>query len=211
MEQTVVITGADEALGARTATAFDAAGAHVVLGGRDRSALESHAESLDTGTVLRADERDEFDQERLMEVASRSGGGIDVVVPAATIRHGAAGASTLPETSYSAYDDTLRANARGAFAAIREAVPHLNEGARVVVPVVDQDDRTGAGPFVVADAARRAIVEGFAADLLVDVGGVTVPDPTTDEASATAADLIVRASDHPDLDGTILPQSALAD
>ncbi|MFB6125432.1 MAG: SDR family oxidoreductase [Halanaeroarchaeum sp.] len=211
MEQTVVITGADEPMGARTATAFDATGAHVVLGGRDRSALEAHARSLDTGTVLRADERDEFDQERLMEVASRAGGGIDVVVPAATIRHGDAGTATLPETSYSAYDDTLRANARGAFAAIREAVPHLNEGARIVVPVVDQADRTGAGPFAVADAARRAIVEGFASDLPVAVGGVAVPDPTTEADQATAADLIVRASEHPDLDGTILAAGALED
>lgn len=211
MEQTVVITGADDALGARTATAFDDAGAHVVLGGRDRSALETHAETLGTATVLRADERDEFDQERLMEVASRAGGGIDVVVPAATIRHGEHGAASLPASSYSAYDDTLRANARGAFAAVREAVPHLNEGARVVVPVVDREDRSGVGPFGVADAARRAIVEGFAADLAFDVGGVAIPDPTTDEDQATAADLIVRASEHSDLDGAILSAASLAD
>lgn len=180
---TVVVTGADGALGRAIATAFAERDATVVLGVRNPETGESFASELDADVqVVRADPRDEFDIERLMEQASRAGdaSGIDVVVPSEQVYHGPIGETPLTDTPYSAFDDTMRTNARGVFAAIAEAIPHLTSDARVLVPTGDvaQGGAPGYGAFAVSAAATEAVVRGFSAELddaavvALDVGTV---------------------------------------
>ncbi|MHB9285489.1 SDR family NAD(P)-dependent oxidoreductase [Halobacteriales archaeon Cl-PHB] len=180
---TVVLTGADAEPGTAVAREFAAAGAHVVLGGRDDDGLDAVAAACDGATTVRTDVRDEFDVERLLETAAREGGAIDVVVPAASVRHGAAGAVPLPQESYAALDDHFRTNVRGAFATVREAVPHLAADARVLVPVAPElsEVSPGEGSFAVSQAATLALARGFAADLSQPVAAVDVAgaDPAT--------------------------------
>ncbi|MFB6082507.1 MAG: SDR family NAD(P)-dependent oxidoreductase [Halanaeroarchaeum sp.] len=212
MVETVVVTGADDALGAAIVRAFATEDRHLVLGGSDADALARLAEDLAddgaTTTAQRANARDEFDLERLMETASRAGEGIDVVIPAAAVSHDAGEATPLSETSYSAYDDTMRASARGVFAAITEALPHATADARVVVPVAGIDDPGQAGIAAVADAARVAIARSFADTVSVPVGAVAVGDLTPDagDDADEAADLIRWAVDvdPASLDGRVL-------
>lgn len=166
---TVVVSGAETALGEAVARAFADGDATVVLGVRDPDAGASLAERLETETVVvRADARDEFDAERLMEQASRAGteSGIDVVAPCTMVYHGAVGETPLDETPYSAFDDTLRTNTRGVFAAITEALPHLRADARVLVPTgtVAEGSAPGYGAFAVAAAATEAVVRVFSED-----------------------------------------------
>lgn len=213
MEGTVVLTGVGTPLADRVARRFADRGATVVLGGRDEAAVTDVAGAIDadggSATGVRADARDEFDLERLVETAARVGDGIDVVVPAASVSHGVPGSEPLQSSSFSAFDDTLRTVVRGAFATIREAVPHLRPAGRVVVPVVFVDDRQGAGPLGVAQAARLAVMAGFAADLDQAVGAVAVgavPEVATETELDEAADRIVWAGATPDLplDGAVL-------
>lgn len=216
MEGTVVVTGAGTPLADGVARGFAERGATVALGGRNEAAVADLAAAIEadggSATALRADARDEFDLERLMETAASLDDGIAVVVPAASVSHGEVGAEPLQSTSFSAYDDTLRTVARGAFATIREAIPHLRPDARVVVPVVLVDDRAGAGPLAVAQAARLAVMAGFAADLDQVVGAVNVgfvPEAGSPAEIDAAADRIVWAGATPDLplDGTVLDGS----
>lgn len=179
-ESTVVVTGGTGGIGRAVADVFLEAGATVVLGARDANAIETVVTDLedahDAGTVegVRTDVRDEFDLERLMEIASRAGpaGGIDVVVACAGVYHGDPGETPTDAESYSRFDDHLATNGRGVFGTITEALPHLNEGARLLVPTgpIARDAKPGYGSYAISKAAAEAVVRGFAADTTYVVG-----------------------------------------
>ncbi|MDZ5809825.1 SDR family oxidoreductase [Halorubrum sp. AD140] len=203
MEPTVAITGATSGIGRAVAEAFVDEGAFVAVSGRDGDAVDravaelnggsesaaagddegasdaeeaSDAES-DLGGVAwgaRVDVRDEFDLERFFQRVDREAGPIDVVIANAAVFHGAPGESPTDDLSYADYDDTMRTNARGAFATIREAVPHLADDARVLVPsgAVAHESRPGMGAYAVSKAAAEAVARGFAADIDAAVGVV---------------------------------------
>ncbi len=185
---TAVVTGASRGLGASVARLFAAEGAHVVVCARDEDALNSVADGIraDGGSVtaVRADVRDEFDVERLMETAARAGesGGIDLVVANAGVYHGEPGHTPLGEDAYSAFDDHLRTNGRGVFAAVREALPHLADGGRVLVPSgsIARDAKPGFGSYAVSKALAEALVRQFAAELAVPVRVVDPGQVSTD-------------------------------
>lgn len=175
---TAVVTGASRGVGAAVARQFAAEGVHVVLCARDADALDAVAADIESeggdATPMRADVRDEFDVERLMETASRAGetAGIDCVVANAGVYHGAPGETPLVEASYSTFDDTLRSNTRGVFATIREAVPHLTDDARAFVPSggIAREAESGFGAYAVSKAAAEAVARQFAAELEQAVG-----------------------------------------
>ena len=175
---TAVVTGAGAGLGRAIAVALGAAEYHVVCGARDGEAAEAAAAAVreegGAGEAVRTDVRDEYDLERLCELAARASGddGIAAVVPAAAVDHSGGATVPLGGDSYAAMDDQLRTNARGVFATIREAIPHLGAGARVVVPVHAPEEAGTGGTYGVSRAATRALVDGFARELPGPVGAV---------------------------------------
>ncbi|GEM_PF-110637 len=203
MDLTVAITGATSGIGRAIAEAFVEEGAFVAVSGRDGGAVDRTVDALngdsggdgdegdhagaadgddpdretdDTGTAWgeRVDVRDEFDLERFFQRAAREAGPIDVVFANAAVFHGAPGENPTDETSYADYDDTMRTNARGVFATLSEAVPHLAADARLIVPSgsVAHESKAGMGAYAVSKAAAEAIARGFAADLDATVGVV---------------------------------------
>lgn len=184
---TAVVTGASRGIGNAVAQRFAEEGVHVVVCARDAAAISAVADDIETDggsvTPMRADVRDEFDVERLMETASREGetSGIDCVVANAGVYHGTPGETPLAEEAYAAFDDTLRINTRGVFATIREAVPHLNDGARVLVPSggVARNEKPGFGAYAVSKAAAEAVARQFAVELDITVGVLDVEQVKT--------------------------------
>jgi NAD(P)-dependent dehydrogenase (short-subunit alcohol dehydrogenase family) len=181
---TVVVTGATRGIGRAVAEAFAAAESHVVVCGRDGDAVESATDDLPgPATGLRADVRDEFDVERLMETAAKAGGdGIDCVVANAGVYHGDPGDTPTHEESYAAVDDHLRTNVRGVFATLREAVPHLAEGARALVTTgsVARNATPGIGTYGASKAGAEGVARAFAVDLEQTVGCVDPGQVATD-------------------------------
>lgn len=191
---TVVVTGAAGGIGHALVTAFAEEGATVVAsvrnGGDTRARRDDGASKNDlfadyeTVDVVTADARDEYDAERLMERAARNGGEIDLLIPCAVVFHGSPGETPLTEESYAAFDDEFRTNARGVFAAIQEAVPHLADDARVLVPSgkVAREPSAGYGGYAVSKAASEAVARGFSADIDQVVGivdpGIVATDLT---------------------------------
>lgn len=217
--ETVVITGASRGLGAAAMRAFADEGAHVVACGRDADALAAAADEVRDGggsvTDLRGDVRDEYDVERLMETAAREGGAIDALVANAAVRHGGPGERPIPKASYAAFDDVVRTNGRGVFAAVREARPHLADDGRVVVPScrVAREPTAGEGAYAVSKALAEAVAHQFAAALDQPVGVVdpgTVATPLSGgrgrDPEAVAPMLVWAATDAPAdaLDGAVL-------
>lgn len=207
--ETVVVTGAATALGRTVAGSLADPARTLVLGVQDPDAGDELAARLaadhDVATVVvRADPRDEFDIERLMEQGARAGeaAGIDVVVPCAQVYHGSVGDTPIDSAPYSAFDDTVRANTRGVFAAIREALPHLAADARVLVPTgsVAHGAAPGFGVFAVAAAATEAVVRGFSEDrddLAVAALEVGEAAGTGGFDETAAAGLVSWAADQP--------------
>ncbi|WP_224268265.1 SDR family NAD(P)-dependent oxidoreductase [Haloprofundus salinisoli] len=218
-EMTVVVTGASRGIGRSVAAAFAAEAAHVVACARDEEALDDLADELAEagGTIRteRADVRDEFDMERLMELAARQSRPIDVLVACAAVNHGTPGEMPTAEESYARFDDTMRTNVRGVFAAVKEAVPHMADDARVLIPSesVAREARAGMGVYAVSKAADEALARGFSADLSQTVG-VVDPGPVATELTGgegrdadDIAPMFVWAAteaDADDLDGEIL-------
>jgi NAD(P)-dependent dehydrogenase (short-subunit alcohol dehydrogenase family) len=185
--QTAVVTGASRGIGAAVARRFAAEGARVVVCARETDELDAVVADVEEsgGDIegMRADVRDEYDVERLMETASRgSDGGIDVVVASAGVFHGSPGESPLGDDAYSAFDDSFRTNARGVFAAVKEALPHLADDARVLVPSgkVAREAKAGYGAYAVSKAAAEAVVRQFATEIDRPVGVVDPGAVATD-------------------------------
>ncbi|MFC4408692.1 SDR family oxidoreductase [Haloarchaeobius iranensis] len=216
--ETAVVTGASRGIGEAVVDELVAAGAHVVACARDPDDLDELVERHgDAVTAVRADVRDEFDVERLLETASRAsdGRGIDLVVANAGVYHGDPGDTPVHEEAYSAFDDHMRTNARGVFATLREAVPHLNDGARLLVPTgsIARDAKPGIGSYAVSKAAAEAVTRAFAADTgfvagCVDPGQVAtdLSGPAGRDPSEVAPMFVWAATDCPgeDVDGAVV-------
>ncbi|HTS96697.1 MAG TPA: SDR family NAD(P)-dependent oxidoreductase [Streptosporangiaceae bacterium] len=115
-----VVTGASRGIGAATAQAVAAAGAHVVLAARDRGALAAVAGRIaDAGgeaTPVPADVSKAGDVERLFAAAAQAGV-VAALVCAAAVLTAVPFAETTPEV----WDETLRVNLTGSFLCCRAA------------------------------------------------------------------------------------------
>lgn len=171
-DTTVVITGGSAGIGAACVRVFAEEGATVIACAREVDAIETMAAEFETVEAVRTDVRDEYDVERLMETAARLGGTIDVVVANAGVNHGAPGQMNLADEPYSRFDDTLRTNVRGVFTTVKEAVPHLADDARLLVPSgsIAREAKPGMGAYAISKAGAEALVRGFATDLEQTIG-----------------------------------------
>jgi len=225
-ERTVVVTGGTRGIGAAVVRALVEDGTHVVTCARDADALDALAREFEGAdgqvTTRRADVRDEYDVERLLETAAREGarGGVGAVVANAGVYHGDTGDTPVDAESYGTFDDHCRTNARGVFATFREAVPHLTGDARLLALSgrIAREPRPGFGSYAVSKAATEAVARQFAADLDVPVGivdpGTVGTDLTGDEGMdpERAAPLVVWALDEADpatLDGAVVDRRTM--
>ena len=122
-----VVTGASRGIGAATAQAIAAAGAHVVLAARDREALAGVAGHIaDAGghaTAVPADISRTDDVERVFAVAAQEGP-VAALVCAAAVLESVPFAETTPEI----WEETLRVNLTGSFLCCRAAFAAMSAG-----------------------------------------------------------------------------------
>ena len=115
-----VVTGASRGIGAATAAAVAAAGAHVVLAARDRQALDAVAGRIrragGTATPVPADVRCATEVERLFAAAGRAGRPAALVCAAGVLTP-----APFAETTLEMWEETLAVNLTGAFLCCRAA------------------------------------------------------------------------------------------
>ncbi|HEX3487896.1 MAG TPA: SDR family NAD(P)-dependent oxidoreductase [Streptosporangiaceae bacterium] len=115
-----VVTGASRGIGAATAAAIAAAGAHVVLAARDRAALDQVARDIQqaggSATPVPTDVSQPADVERLLAAAAQAG-------PPAALVCAAGVLTSVPfaDTTTAIWNETLAVNLTGAFLCCRTA------------------------------------------------------------------------------------------
>jgi len=217
---TVVITGGTRGIGRAVATEFAEAGAQVIICGRNKARVDTTVAALNTDhenvSGLAVDVRDESAVRRLFEHAAERGGTVDVVVANAAINHGEPGEMPLDDESYSQFDETLSTNVRGVFSTLKEAVPHLADDGRMLVPSgsVARKAKEGMGAYAVSKAAAEALARGFSVDIdqpvcVVDPGLVAT-DLTGIQKARDAADIapmylwVATEADPDEIDGEVV-------
>jgi NAD(P)-dependent dehydrogenase (short-subunit alcohol dehydrogenase family) len=133
--KTVIITGATSGIGRATATAFAAAGAQLVVVGRDQDALaEVHqaiAASGSRSVACQTDVTGEGAADRIVGAAVDAFDGVDVLVNAA----GIIATGTLENTSDAVWDRMMAVNVSAPFRLMRAALPHLSKRRGAIVNV----------------------------------------------------------------------------
>ncbi len=125
-----VVTGGNSGIGVAIANEFAREGAKVVIFGRDQKTINKATREIGRDTVsVCGNVKNLKDIDRLYEVASQKFGKIDVVVANA----GVAKFAPIEQVTEELYDDVCDINLKGAFFTVQKALPHLRDGASVIL------------------------------------------------------------------------------
>jgi NAD(P)-dependent dehydrogenase (short-subunit alcohol dehydrogenase family) len=169
-----VVTGAAKGLGGAITDVLACDGAHVVLAGRDRQALELQAAQVDEeytdreSLVAACDVTDEGEVRAMIGAAVERFGGLDILVNAA----GVIGPIETPAQDVSADDfrGVLDVNVVGTFLPCKFAIPHLIEGGGGrIVNIAGTSALRGYRNRVSYSSSKWA-VRGFTRTLALELG-----------------------------------------
>jgi len=153
-----LVTGATSGIGAATARAFAAAGARLVLSGRDRARGEAVAAEIVAGggeaRFHRADLRDSGACDALVAAAVQSLGGLDILVNDAGVFHRGDVATIEPW----AWRETLAVNLDAVFFLSRAAVRLMHDRGGAIVNVASDWALTAGEDAVAYCAAKGGVL-----------------------------------------------------
>jgi len=177
LDRVAVITGGNSGIGLATAREFKANGAKVVIFGRSRKTLDHAAASLGNhGLAIQGDVRKLGDLERLFEQTSEKFGKIDVLVA----NSGIAKFAPVDALSEELFDELSGILFKGVFFTVQKALPHLREGASVILVGScdgDKQGRMGTSIYTASKAAVRSLARSFSVELLARRIRVNVLSP----------------------------------
>lgn len=161
-----VITGGNSGIGLATARAFRENGAKVVIFGRSRQTLDQAASSLGDEVVsVAGDVRNIADLERLFAQTAKRFGKIDVLVANAGIAKFAS-IEVLSEGLFDELSDTLF---KGVFFTVQRALPHMRDGASIILVGSadgDKQGRIGTSVYTASKSAVRSLARSLSVELL---------------------------------------------
>lgn len=155
-----LVTGGTSGMGRAIAEGLAAAGANVVITGRDEvrggSIVESMARHGNVVDFVAGDITDGDFCARLVQHAVEVMGGLDIVVNSAGVIFHA----TVDETTDEQWQQTFEANVNGVFYICRAAVPVLREnGGGVVINIASDAGLTGSRHLVAYCASKGAVIQ----------------------------------------------------
>ena len=159
-----VITGGNSGIGLATAKQFRDEGARVAISGRSQKTLDEAAKELGKDAlVLQADVSKISDADKLFSAVEKRFGKIDVLF----VNAGVAKFVPLDQVSEEHYDEIFDINAKGAYFTVRRALPHLNDGASIILntSVVSHKGFAAASVYSGTKAAMRSFTRTLASEL----------------------------------------------
>jgi NAD(P)-dependent dehydrogenase (short-subunit alcohol dehydrogenase family) len=161
-----VITGGNSGIGLAIAREFQENGSKIVIFGRSQETLERAAKSLSGDLlVVKGDVRRLGDLDHLFEQTAKTFGEIDVLVANAGIAKFAP-IESMPEHLFDELSDILF---KGLFFTVQKALPHMRDGASIIlVGSADSDKlgRVGTSIYSAAKAAVRSLARSMSVELL---------------------------------------------
>ena len=160
-----VITGGNSGIGLATAQEFKAQGAEVVIFGRTQKTLEDAVHTIGNGTLaVQGDVTQLADLDRLYQQTVERSGKVDILV----VNAGIAKPTPIEQLDEAAFDQMSNTNFKGAFFTVQRALPHLNDGASIIL-VTGYNNQKGIPGYSVnsaTKAALRSLARTFSAELL---------------------------------------------
>ncbi|WP_343609207.1 SDR family NAD(P)-dependent oxidoreductase [Chryseobacterium oranimense] len=157
-----VITGGNSGIGYATAKKLKENGAHIIITGRRKEAIEKAADELNA-TAMIADQSKLNDIENLVSRVKEQFGKVDILL----INAGITKFSTIEQTTESLFDEIMNVNFKGAFFTLSRFIPLLNDGASVIM--LSSTSATispqSASIYAASKAAINAVVKIAALEL----------------------------------------------
>src|SRR5579864_872389 len=160
-----VVTGGNSGIGLATAKLLRQEGAKVAVSGRDQATLTAAAKEIGGDTLaIRSDVSRPGDLDALFAKVAQTLGKIDVLFANA----GVAKFAPIGDSPESLYDEVFDINVKGVFFTIQKALPHLNDGASVVLNTTffNQAGTPGTSVYSASKAAVRSFARTAAAELV---------------------------------------------
>lgn len=174
-----VVTGGNSGIGLASAVRLHAEGARVVITGRDARSLDAAVGVIGGGTLaVQSDVSKLADIDRLYSVVAAELGKIDVLFANAGIGKFA----PYSASQESLFDELFAINVKGVYFTIQKAIPHLNDGASIILntSIVASKGPENMGIYAATKAAVRSFARTAATELLdrnIRVNAVA-PGPT---------------------------------
>jgi len=127
-DKVAVITGGNSGIGYAAAKKLKENGAHVIITGRRKEAVEKAAAELNV-TGLIADQSRLTDIEHLVDQVKEQCGKVDILL----VNAGITKFSTIEQTEESQFDEMMNVNFKGAYFTLSRFIPLLNEGGSVIM------------------------------------------------------------------------------
>ncbi|MGW1618494.1 SDR family oxidoreductase [Streptomyces sp. NPDC002172] len=188
--KTVVITGGTSGIGLATAQRFVQEGAHVYITGRRKETLDKAAEQIGGNvTPVQADSSNLADLDRLYATVADAGHRIDVLFANA----GGGEFAPLDQMTEEHYDTTFDSNVKGTVFTVQKALPHLVDGASVILTgsVAGVSGDPAFGVYGASKAAIRSFSRTWANELSgrgIRVNTISPGPITTPGLNGLAAD-----------------------
>jgi NAD(P)-dependent dehydrogenase (short-subunit alcohol dehydrogenase family) len=159
-----LVTGGNSGIGLASAKRLHEEGARVVITGRSLKTLDAAVSAIGTGTLaIQSDVSKIDDIDRLFSTVASKLGKIDVLFANAGIAKFAPYAVS-PETLF---DELFAVNVKGVYFTLQKALPHLNDGASIILntSVVSTKGGENVGLYAATKAAVRSFARTAAAEL----------------------------------------------
>jgi NAD(P)-dependent dehydrogenase (short-subunit alcohol dehydrogenase family) len=211
--KTALVTGGSSGIGLATAAAFAREDARVTITGRDRGRLDAAVSRLGAGAAgFVADIDDDDAMAAAMRAAAEPSGGLDIVFANA----GGYVDAHLGSTTRADLEQQF-ADITGIFMTVQHALPHLRDGASVIVmgSVYATMGPPGAGAYGASKAAAASLARAMASELaprgirvnVVVPGAIDTPSwPMARMEPEAAAAMKVRIGERAPLNRMLTPE-----
>jgi NAD(P)-dependent dehydrogenase (short-subunit alcohol dehydrogenase family) len=160
-----VITGGNSGIGLASAKRLREEGARVVIAGRSQKTLDEAAKALGKDVLaIQADVSHMEDIDKIYATVEKKLGKIDVLF----VNAGVAKFAPFSATTEAIYDENFSTNVKGAYFTIQKAIPHLNDGASIILntSVAGIKGTEGTSAYSATKAALRSLARTSAAELV---------------------------------------------
>jgi NAD(P)-dependent dehydrogenase (short-subunit alcohol dehydrogenase family) len=164
-DKQVLITGGSSGIGLATAKAFIAEGAHVTITGRNAESLKKAAVEIGSPSLKTSvsDTSDIASIDALVESVAKTGKKLNLLF----LNAGFAFYSPIESTPVEAFDSMFNVNVKGLYFTLQKFIPHLAEGASVILTSAGASTAAAANVslFIAAKAAVSSIGRVAAVEL----------------------------------------------